>query len=161
MDALTIMFYGNKTLMDALNAVDTVDWDRPNVCGVWSVKDIVSHLAASELLTSDIFGLFTGAAEKPMFDRMAAAYATWNDDTVAERRGLNAEQALAEYKTAYLEKMARAEVIGPELLAKSGTIPWYGESYSLDDYIVYGDYGHKREHAAQINVFRDLLKSGK
>ena len=110
MDALTIMFYGNKTLMDALNAVDTVDWDRPNVCGVWSVKDIVSHLAASELLTSDIFGLFTGAAEKPMFDRMAAAYATWNDDTVAERRGLNAEQALAEYKTAYLEKMARAEL---------------------------------------------------
>lgn len=49
MDALTIMFYGNKTLMDALNAVDTVDWDRPNVCGVWSVKDIVSHLAASRI----------------------------------------------------------------------------------------------------------------
>jgi hypothetical protein len=30
--------------------------------------------------------------------------------------------------------------------------------YSLDDYIVYSSYGHKREHGAQINVFKDTLK---
>jgi hypothetical protein len=30
--------------------------------------------------------------------------------------------------------------------------------YALDDYIVYAYYGHKREHSAQIAVFRDLVK---
>jgi hypothetical protein len=29
--------------------------------------------------------------------------------------------------------------------------------YALDDFIVYQYYGHKREHCAQIAVFRDKL----
>lgn len=145
--------------MGALDGLEMAYWSRPNVCGVWSVKDIVSHMAASELLTSDILGMFSGVSEKPMFDLYAATYKTWNDDMVAARKPLSADAALAEYTAAYDEKMARAKMIAPEILAKVGAIPWYGESYALDDYIVYADYGHKREHAAQIMVFRDLLKS--
>ena len=30
--------------------------------------------------------------------------------------------------------------------------------YSLDDFLVYSYYGHKGEHGAQINVFKDVLK---
>ena len=49
-----------------------------------------------------------------------------------------------------------------EVLRRPGTLPWYGAQYALDDFIVYQYYGHKREHTAQINVFKDLLKqSGK
>lgn len=158
MDAVTIMFYGNQTFLGALEGLDTAHWDTPNVCGVWSVKDIVSHMAATELLFADVFGMFTGVNERPMFDRYSATYETWNDDTVAERVTMSASQALAEYQTAYEEKMTRARQLSPELLAQVGTIPWYGDQYALDDYIVYGDYGHKREHAAQIMVFRDILK---
>ena len=40
---------------------------------------------------------------------------------------------------------------------ENGTLPWYGAEYSLDDFIVYTYYGHKREHAAQIAAFRDHL----
>jgi hypothetical protein len=49
--------------------------------------------------------------------------------------------------------------------ARSAGIPrraWnkdgYGLEYALDDFIVYAYYGHKREHTAQIAVFRDTLK---
>lgn len=158
MDAVTIMFYGNRTFMQAIEGLDVSDWETPNVCGVWSVKNIVSHLAATEILFSDVFGMFTGATEKPMFERYSTAYATWNDDTVEERSMFSAADALAEYRAAYEEKMARAARLSPGLLAQVGTIPWYGDKYMLDDYIVYGDYGHKREHAAQIMVFRDSLR---
>lgn len=158
MDARTIMFYGNKTLLAALEGLDHDHWLVGGVCGVWSVKDIVAHMACYELLIGDVFGMFTGAAEKPMFDRMAASYETWNDDTVAERRHLTPQAVLDEYLAAYTEKMARAEAIGAAKLAEVGTIPWYGDGYALDDYIVYTDYGHKREHAAQIMVYRDTLK---
>ena len=41
-----------------------------------------------------------------------------------------------------------------EELREVGTIPWYGLEYSLDDLIVYMFYGHKREHSAEIAVFR-------
>lgn len=57
MDAVTIMFYGNRTFMQAIEGLDVSDWETPNVCGVWSVKNIVSHLAATEILFSDVFGM--------------------------------------------------------------------------------------------------------
>jgi uncharacterized damage-inducible protein DinB len=158
MDAITIMFYGNQTFMDALDGLDTLHWETPDVCGVWSVKNIVSHMAATEQLFVDVFGMFTGATERLMFERYGATYETWNDETVAERYGLTPDEALAEYTAAYEEKMARARQLSPGLLAQAGTIPWYGDKYALDDYIVYGDYGHKREHAAQILAFRDTLR---
>ena len=39
----------------------------------------------------------------------------------------------------------------------NGTLPWYGEEYDLEDFIIYTFYGHKREHSAQIAAFRDQL----
>ncbi|GIK28739.1 MAG: maleylpyruvate isomerase N-terminal domain-containing protein [Chloroflexi bacterium] len=158
MDALTILFYGNKTFLAALEGLKHDHWLTGGVCGVWSVKDIVAHMACYELLIGDVLGTFTGAAEHPMLDRKAAMGEAWNDATVAERRHLTAQAALDEYLAAYAQKMARAEAVGAAKLAEVGTIPWYGEKYALDDYLVYTDYGHKREHAAQIMVFRDTLK---
>jgi hypothetical protein len=40
---------------------------------------------------------------------------------------------------------------------QNGALPWYGAEYDLEDFIAYSFYGHKREHTAQINVFRDAL----
>jgi hypothetical protein len=51
-----------------------------------------------------------------------------------------------------------AKQISPEKWRENGTLPWYGMEYALDDYIVYTFYAHKREHAAQIGVFKDALK---
>jgi hypothetical protein len=37
----------------------------------------------------------------------------------------------------------------------TGTIPWYGPEYSLDDLVVYQQYGHKREHDPQLAAVLD------
>jgi hypothetical protein len=59
---------------------------------------------------------------------------------------------------AHVDKVAlKANTI--TIQPKPGTLPWYGPEYALDDFIVYSYYGHKREHSAQINVFRDQLAS--
>ncbi len=47
--------------------------------------------------------------------------------------------------------------LSSETLRQNGTLPWYGEGYALDDFLVYAYYGHKREHSAQIAAFRDRL----
>ena len=36
--------------------------------------------------------------------------------------------------------------------SRPGTLPWYGDEYALDDFIVYTSYGHKREHGPQIEA---------
>ena len=40
----------------------------------------------------------------------------------------------------------------------NGVLPWYGAEYDLEDFIAYMYYGHKREHSAQIAVFKDKLE---
>jgi hypothetical protein len=53
--------------------------------------------------------------------------------------------------------MASLANIPAEKIREAGTMPWYGNEYALDDYLVYSFYGHKREHCAQIAVFRDQI----
>ena len=54
--------------------------------------------------------------------------------------------------------MALIADIPAEVLRQPGTIPWYGDEYALDDLIVYQYYGHKREHMAQVDKFRDEFR---
>ena len=70
---------------------------------------------------------------------------------------MSAQEVLAEYETAYARAvtlMVRIPVEGRRL---DGVLPWYDSEYSLEDFIVYAFYGHKREHSAEIAAFRDRL----
>jgi hypothetical protein len=92
-------------------------------------------------------------------DRMAAlGPGPWNDAMIAERMHLTPAETLDEYQQAQAENLRLVTRIPAETLRQSGTIPWYGMEYALDDYIVYQFYGHKREHTSQINVFKDTFK---
>lgn len=56
--------------------------------------------------------------------------------------------------------MERIGQIDAAVRREPGRLPWYGMEYALDDYLVYQFYGHKREHAAQIQAFRDPYRPG-
>ena len=79
----------------------------------------------------------------------------FNDEQVDSRKSLSAAETLAEYEEAHAAVMALAPLVSAEQFRAVGTLPWYGAEYSVDDYITYAIYGHKREHIAQVNVFRD------
>ena len=81
----------------------------------------------------------------------------FNDDQVGRRRDLSMAEAVAEYKDSHKKLMTTAAKITDNKYRENGTIPWYGSEYCLNDLIVYNNYGHKREHSAQINAFRDIL----
>jgi hypothetical protein len=78
-------------------------------------------------------------------------------DKVALRKHHAVADIVAEYKDAWARTMELITQIPPQTRREPGTIPWYGAEYALDDLLVYMYYGHKREHAAQIAVFRDQL----
>jgi hypothetical protein len=82
----------------------------------------------------------------------------FNDSEVEARRSKSATDVLQEYQDGHTKNMALAARISPETYREVGTLPWYGAEYSLDDYIVYSFYGHKREHGAQINLYKDQIK---
>ena len=159
MDAITILFYGNKTLMDSLNQIPPSLWLISGACGVWTVKDLVAHMAAAEHMLFDVLNSQVNGAEMPFLARMGSLGAEVNDILVGETKDTPAEQILADYQRTHEQVMELAKQLPLETWAKVGTIPWYGEGYSVDDFVVYANYGHKREHSAQLDAFRDAHPS--
>jgi hypothetical protein len=167
MNASDVLKYGHGTVLRAIDSLAEADWATGGVCGVWSVKDIIAHLASYELVLKEVLSSFQsasgmlgaspGTAATPMLNAFVDPGGQFNDTQVAFRSGYSPADVLAEYTSAYEQVAALAVQIPAETFRQAGTLPWYGMEYALDDFIVYAFYGHKREHCAQIAVFRDGL----
>ncbi|HLX58930.1 MAG TPA: DinB family protein [Ktedonobacteraceae bacterium] len=157
MNATDILKYGQTTAMQAIDGFPETAWETPGACGVWSVKDIIAHLASYEKVLVDVLSGFVGRHPTPNLDKFTGLGDQFNDIEVERRKGRKVREVLDEFYDAHAQVMSLAAQIRPEQFRQAGTLPWYGMDYSLDDVLVYMYYGHKREHSAQIAAFRDRL----
>jgi len=157
MNATDILKYGQRTALQAIDGFPEAAWDTPGACGVWSVKDIIAHLASYEEVLVDILNSVTRGGPTPALDAFTEPGGQFNDIEVERRKGKTVREVLAEFNDAHAQVMSLIAKIAPETLRQNGTLPWYGMDYSLDDVLVYMYYGHKREHSAQVAAFRDRL----
>jgi hypothetical protein len=156
MNAKDVLKYGHQTVLRTLEGVPQTEWETPGVCGIWSVKEIIAHLASYEHLLVEVLASFLGGGPTPNLDKMGALGPLgFNDAEVASRQDKTIADLLAELNDTHAQTMALATRIPAETYRQNGTLPWYGSEYDLDDYIAYSFYGHKREHSAQIAVFGD------
>ena len=155
MNAADILKYGHGTVLRTIADLRGDDWEVPGVCGIWSCKDIIAHLASYERVLVDILATFLGSDPTPYLDRFRDPNSNFNDDQVALRKHNTLADIVAEYSDTCVQTMELVTQIPAETLRQPGTIPWYGAEYALDDLLVYMYYGHKREHCAQIAVYRD------
>ena len=140
MNAADILKYGHLTVLQTIDGFPASAWETPGACGVWSVKDIIAHLASYEHVLVDVLATFldTGSSPTPYLSKFTLPGSQFNDT--------------------HAQVMSMVAQIPVETLRQAGTIPWYGVEYALDDLIVYLYYGHKREHSAQIAAFLDGYK---
>ena len=157
MNAADILKYGHLTVLGTIEPLPNSEWETPNVCGIWSSKQIMAHLASFEHVLNEVLLTILGQEDGPTMQRFAKSPSSFNDVEVASRQNLSADEVLAEYTDWYVRNVALLARVPVKRLSEVGSLPWYGKEYSLDDYIVYSFYGHKREHTAQINVFKDLI----
>lgn len=154
-----ILMYGDRSLRSGLDQVPMTRWTDGGVCGWWSVKDIMAHLTSYELWQAELLESFVEPGSTPTLDQLREQRSKFNKAQVAARREDSPEDVLLSYEAAHGRLMESVGELSPASLAEVGTIPWYGDSYSLDDLLVYSNYGHKREHVAQINLFHDTLSA--
>lgn len=159
MNADDVLKYGHGTVLQTVEGLEDAQWDTPNVCGVWSVREIIAHLASFEhLLVSVLNSLLDGPSSTPLLDRFIADPLRFNDEEVAHRAAMGPRQVFDEYRETQAQTMSLMAQIPVAQRRRPGILAWYGAEYDLEDLLAYSYYGHKREHCAQINVFRDLLK---
>ena len=160
MNALDVLKYGHLTVLGTIEEVrDDLLWDEPNVCGTWSSKGVIAHLASFELAFVEVLVELMGRGPTPYLDAFRAG-GSFNDDEVERRMTQSPGEVIREYTEAHDRAMELARELPAERWALPGTLPWYGLEYSLDDLVVYQYYGHKREHTAQIAVFLDRVARG-
>jgi hypothetical protein len=157
MNAVDILKYGHLTVLQTLDGFPESAWDTPGACGTWSVKDIIAHLASNELVLVDVLTTLRGSGPTPVLDRFLELRGQFNDTEVSSRKEQTIKEVLGEYNDTHTQVMSMVAQLSSETLRQNGTLPWYGEVYALDDFLVYAYYGHKREHSAQIAAFRDRL----
>ncbi len=158
MNASDILKYGHQTLMKKIDGFPKDEWKKPGACGTWSAQDIIAHLVSYEQVLQEVLSTFLGETKTPALDAYRTTHDTFNDTEVSKRKNITPEKLMEEYESIHTEVMGLIAKIPEETLRKPGTIPWYGNEYSLDDFIVYANYGHKREHAAQIAFFKDTMQ---
>lgn len=155
-----VLKYGHLTVLATVRGLTEEQSNVGGVCGHWSVREIIQHLASHELAVGDLLLSVTNAdAPTTTLDLLIEqGQEIFNDAEVEKRQSMTYAESLREYEQA----AARAQEWGAQIpLAvrrQVGTIPWYGAEYDLEDFAAYSSYGHKREHCAQINVYRDTLK---
>jgi hypothetical protein len=157
MNAVDILKYGHLTVLETLDSFPESAWNTPGACGVWSVKDIIAHLASYEQVLVDVLGSFGGSSPTPTLNRLIEPGSQFNDTEVSRRKEKTMKEVLGEYNDTHDQVMSMVAQLPPETLRQIGTLPWYGAIYALDDFLVYAYYGHKREHSAQIAAFHDRL----
>lgn len=153
MNAPTLLHDAYTTLLKAACAVPQTAWRETEVCGTWTIQDVLAHMASFEQVTVEALTGFLRAAPTPLIDQLVADNLRFNEEQVAQRCHLPAQAILDEYDAAHATAQRLLEQIPPEMRQQNGTLPWYGNEYDLDDYLAYM-YGHAREHAAQIDHFR-------
>ena len=164
MNASDILKYGQLTVLHTIEGFPEAEWETPGACGVWSVKDIIAHLASYEHVLEEVLSAFvasgpsTAPAPGSYLRKFTDPNGNFNDSEVAAHKEKTLRDVLGEFDDTHEQVISMIAQIPPETLRQTGTIPWYGAAYALDDFIVYAFYGHKREHSAQIAAFRDHLK---
>ena len=158
MNAADILKYGHLTLQQTITNFPEAAWEQEGACGVWSVKDIIAHLASYEMVLVDILNSFNGKSPTPTLSNFIEMGSQFNDAEVNRRKERTMKEVLGELNEAHAASMLLIAAIPEETRRQIGTLPWYGMDYALDDVIVYMYYGHKREHSAQIAAFHDRVK---
>jgi hypothetical protein len=158
MNANDILKYGHLWVHKHLDGLSEEQCLVTGVCGFWSVKDIIAHLASYEWVLVEVLASCVSSVPTPTLDQLTRLDGdSFNAQQVGKRQNLSYRAVVEDYNNAYAKVMEYLPKLSSEDLTKPGTLPWYGMEYSLDDFIVYQYYGHKREHCAQIAVYRDTL----
>jgi hypothetical protein len=160
MNAKDVLFYGQKTFTTALEGISDEEAENGFVTRLWNVRDVVAHITAFEHVLEEVLGkeLMPTEIDTPYLTQFQDMKGEeFNQYHYEETKTLKYSEVLAELNSAYDHVMTLIVRFTPEMLREVGTLPWYGPEYSLDDFIVYTYYGHKREHAAQIRQYKKHL----
>ena len=156
MDAKNVIKHGDENFQKSIKNLPESAWTNGFVTGTWTLKDVLAHIASYELILVDVLKkTLDPKAETPHVEkRISLENNVFNAEETKSRKDKSYQEILKEYTQASQQALDLIDKFSPEQLRQPGLLSWYKVDFSLDDYIVLRNYGHKRHHATQIKLFR-------
>jgi hypothetical protein len=66
MNAVDILKFGQQTVLHTIDSFPDSAWETTGACGVWSVKDIIAHLASYEQVLIEVLSTFASSRGQTM-----------------------------------------------------------------------------------------------
>src|SRR5215467_16050997 len=129
MNAVAILKFGQQTVLHTLEEFPEAAVEKPGACEVWSVKDIIAHLASYEQVLVDVLATFGSLQPTPYLNKFTEPGGQFNDTEVDLRKARTMQGVLDEFNDAHAQVMSLATQISPERFRQTGTLPWYGMEY--------------------------------
>jgi hypothetical protein len=123
--------------LDALNSVPEARWTEPGVCGDWSIKDLLGHVAVWD----NIAVRKLGRKAKDADEATPAPAKTWqeiNDETAARRASRTIEEQRDEMQQSHANLL--------HVLAAS-------EEFDVD-HLAANTWDHYPEHTEQVRALK-------
>ncbi len=107
MNASDVLKYGHGTVLRAVEGLPEAAWNTAGVCGIWSVKDIIAHLASYEHVLVDVLTTILGGSGSTLYlSKFIEPGGQFNDSEVDKRKDRTVAEVLAEYNDAHTKSMA-------------------------------------------------------
>ncbi len=146
-----------KRLEKTISALTNEDLIRAGVVGIWSVKDVLAHLAAWERLFLDWYraGVEGRSPSTKPVGRSRKAIDALNKAIFDHNQSRGLDDIAAEFSNSYSKLMEVVALIPEEELFVPGRFDWTG-SLTLADYLA----GNTCNHYAWANAkIRDWLEN--
>lgn len=123
---------------------------RP-VCGPWTLRDVIGHLAVHEFMGVTALKDLT-AGQSPEYPKTVRNFDTFNEAQVLARQGIGWAQTIDEYRAVRQALVTLLDNLSEEELVRPFVAPW-GSPITGYQYL-FGLAIHEQEHAA---VLRNTL----
>ena len=126
MNASDILKYGQGTVLQTIEGFPESAWETPGACGIWSVKDIISHLTSYEHVLVDVLTTLVSSGRGSYLKKFTEQAGEFNDSEVALRKNKSVKEVLGEFNDTHEQVRSLAARIPSETYRQTGTVVWDG-----------------------------------
>lgn len=138
-----------EALLEVIAGLDAADLERPGTVGLWSLKDVLAHLAGWQDWKLQVYPYRLKHGEMPEALRVTPDNIDdWNRRFVAERREQSPAAVLQELADGLQRLINLAVGLGPARLFAPD--PWPQSEGSVAEYLRMYVAAHDREHREEI-----------
>jgi uncharacterized damage-inducible protein DinB len=148
--------HSRERLLRAIEGLDATHLTQPGAVGIWSVKDVLAHLAMWEAQTVTLLyqvrqGMKPTTLHLKTFDT-DQQNAQWYE----QAKDRPWEQVWADFQGVRVQTLRRLDAFNEDELSSPTRFPWLG--MSLADLVYEWVVQHEEDHAADLETWRQRLE---